>query len=70
MQRAQLLGLYKRILRNAKAFPSVRRDRMVQEIREGASMLPVSHFLMSASASPIDRLIDSIGRSHDPHTTI
>lgn len=36
MQRVQLLGLYRRILRNAKAFPSVRRDRMVQEIREGA----------------------------------
>lgn len=36
MQRVQVLGLYKRILRNAKAFPSVRRDRMVQEIREGA----------------------------------
>jgi len=35
MQRAQVLGLYRRILKNAKAFPSVRRDRMVEEIREG-----------------------------------
>jgi hypothetical protein len=71
MQRAQLLGLYKRILRNAKAFPSVRRDRMVQEIREGAShaaRIPFSDvsagLLACVAVRQTDRPIDSTTHHH------
>jgi hypothetical protein len=35
--RHSMLMLYRRIIKHAKVFPSIRRDRLVEEIRAGRS---------------------------------
>ena len=42
----QVRALYRRIIRNAKVFPSVGRHRLIKEIREGEVMMMVLKMMM------------------------